>query len=151
MLITVFLYKISCAAKAVHWLTAIYIFTLYAAVNWFYHVIKKLMRVAEYLSSEIKLWNWVWQNDVTLKGFKLVKQNQFAKIYKRNKEKGPQNKFFGFVNHFMKNVKGFNPLSTNITKWSNTLKQFVVKLPTNYLSVTILWDWRLKGQLSFAN
>ena len=28
-----------------------------------------------------------------------------------------------------------NPLSTNPTKWSNTLKQFVGKLPTNYLSV----------------
>ena len=24
-----------------------------------------------------------------------------------------------------------NPLSANITKWSNTLKQFVSKLPTN--------------------
>ena len=30
----------------------------------------------------------------------------------------------------------FNPLSTNITKWSNTLKQFVGKLPTNCLSVS---------------
>ena len=29
----------------------------------------------------------------------------------------------------------FNPLSTNPTKWSNTLKQFVGKLPTNCLSV----------------
>ena len=29
----------------------------------------------------------------------------------------------------------FNPLSANPTKWSNTLKQFVGKLPTNYLSV----------------
>ena len=28
-----------------------------------------------------------------------------------------------------------NPLSTNFTKWSNTLKQFVGKLPTNFLSV----------------
>ena len=28
-----------------------------------------------------------------------------------------------------------NPLSANFTKWSNTLKQFVVKLPTNCLSV----------------
>ena len=28
-----------------------------------------------------------------------------------------------------------NPLSANITKWSNTLKQFVSKLPTNCLSV----------------
>ena len=27
-----------------------------------------------------------------------------------------------------------NPLSANPTKWSNTLKQFVGKLPTNYLS-----------------
>ena len=29
----------------------------------------------------------------------------------------------------------FNPLSANFTKWSNTLKQFVGNLPTNYLSV----------------
>ena len=28
-----------------------------------------------------------------------------------------------------------NPLSTNFIKWSNTLKQFVGKLPTNCLSV----------------
>ena len=32
-------------------------------------------------------------------------------------------------------VSEFNPLSANITKRSNTLKQFVGKLPTNYLSV----------------
>ena len=29
----------------------------------------------------------------------------------------------------------FNSLSANPTKWSNTLKQFVGKLPTNCLSV----------------
>ena len=29
----------------------------------------------------------------------------------------------------------FNPLSANPTKWPNTLKQFVGKLPTNCLSV----------------
>ena len=29
----------------------------------------------------------------------------------------------------------FNPLSSSPTKWSNTLKQFVCKLPTNCLSV----------------
>ena len=29
----------------------------------------------------------------------------------------------------------FNLLSTNFTKWSNTLKQFVAKFPTNCLSV----------------
>ena len=28
-----------------------------------------------------------------------------------------------------------NPLSTNPTKWPNTLKQFVGKLPTNFFSV----------------
>ena len=27
-----------------------------------------------------------------------------------------------------------NPLSANFTKWSNTLKQFVGKLPTNILN-----------------
>ena len=30
-----------------------------------------------------------------------------------------------------------NPLSTNPTKWSNTLKQFVCKLPTNCLSLFV--------------
>ena len=30
---------------------------------------------------------------------------------------------------------GINPLSSNFTKWSNTLKQFVNKLPTNCVSV----------------
>ena len=29
----------------------------------------------------------------------------------------------------------FSPLSANLTKWSNTLKQFVGKLPANCLSV----------------
>ena len=29
----------------------------------------------------------------------------------------------------------FNPLSANPTKWPNTLKEFVSKLPTNCLSV----------------
>ena len=29
----------------------------------------------------------------------------------------------------------FNPLSANFTKWSNILKQFIGKLPTNCLSV----------------
>ena len=70
-----------------------------------------------------------------ISGFELVKQNRFAKIYKRNKEKGLPKIFFGFVNLFMKNVKGSNPLGTNITKWSNAVKQSVGKLPTNCLSM----------------
>ena len=32
-------------------------------------------------------------------------------------------------------ITDFNPLSANPIKWLNTLKQFVSKLPTNYLSV----------------
>ena len=38
---------------------------------------------------------------------------------------------------FQRNLRHtlFNPLSANPTKWSNTLKQFVGKLPTNGLSV----------------
>ena len=32
-------------------------------------------------------------------------------------------------------ITGFNPLSANHTKWSNTLKQFVGNLPKNCLSV----------------
>ena len=32
-------------------------------------------------------------------------------------------------------IESFDSLSANPTKWSNTLKQFVDCLPTNYLSV----------------
>ena len=35
----------------------------------------------------------------------------------------------------MKKYTAFNPLSANTTKWSNTLKHFVGKLPTNCLGV----------------
>ena len=66
LLIAVLLLKISCAAKAVNWLTAIYFFTLYAAVNWSYHVMNNLMRGMEFLSPAIKFWDWFRQNDVTL-------------------------------------------------------------------------------------
>ena len=55
----------------------------------------------------------------------------------------------------------FNPLSANPTKWSNTLKQFVSKLPTNCLSVfdhfVILafkglnWNNLLKVETDFEN
>ena len=34
-----------------------------------------------------------------------------------------------------KMMSEFNPLNAKFTKWSNTLKQFVGKLPTNCLSV----------------
>ena len=34
-------------------------------------------------------------------------------------------------------LRNLNPLSANPTKWSNTLKQFVGKLPTSYLSVFV--------------
>ena len=36
---------------------------------------------------------------------------------------------------FSDNMRFFNPLSANPTKWSNQLKQFVGNLPKNYLSV----------------
>ena len=41
----------------------------------------------------------------------------------------------GKVTACLRSCTGVNPLSANITKWSNTLKQFVSKLPTNCLSV----------------
>ena len=44
--------------------------------------------------------------------------------------------FFFFWKTKKKNKDSFlNPLSGNITKWSNTFKQFVGKLPTNCLNV----------------
>ena len=39
------------------------------------------------------------------------------------------------VFRFLWGIAYFNPLSTNPTKWSNILKQFVGKLPMNCLSV----------------
>ena len=36
---------------------------------------------------------------------------------------------------FLTTHLSLNPLSANPTKWSNTLKQFVGQLPTNFLSV----------------
>ena len=43
-------------------------------------------------------------------------------------------------------ISNLNPLSANATKWSNTLKQFVSKLPTNCLSVFDLFvRFALKG------
>ena len=53
------------------------------------------------------------------------------------------------------NVKDFslNTLSVNPTKWSNTLKQFVDKLPTNCLSVfdhfvRLALKWLKKGSFT---
>ena len=37
--------------------------------------------------------------------------------------------------HFIRSKRSINPLSANPTKWSNTFKQFVSKLPTSCLSV----------------
>ena len=39
------------------------------------------------------------------------------------------------INMFFRSKGRLNLLRANITKWSNTLKQFVAKLPTNCLSV----------------
>ena len=41
----------------------------------------------------------------------------------------------GKVTTCLRSGAGVNPLSTNITKWSNTLKQFISKSPTNCLTV----------------
>ena len=43
--------------------------------------------------------------------------------------------FVEFFDEFFSFVNFIDPLSANITKWLNTLKQFVDKLPTNCLSV----------------
>ena len=47
------------------------------------------------------------------------------------------NDFITFLNsHFwIKVLSGVNPLRANPTKWSNTFKQFVGNLPTNFFSV----------------
>ena len=65
--------------------------------------------------------------------------------------------FFGY-RYTLNKVFVVNPLSTNPTKWLNTLKQFVGKLPTNCLSVfdhfvklvvTGLRHWSSKNLASF--
>ena len=43
--------------------------------------------------------------------------------------------FFRVCQNDKHSSKQLNPLSANATKWSNTLKQFVGKLPMNYLSL----------------
>ena len=46
----------------------------------------------------------------------------------------------------------FNPLSTNPTKWSNTLKQFAGNLPTNCFSVfDHFMKLALKGLIQLRN
>ena len=53
------------------------------------------------------------------------------KLYSQTISKISQMKF-----HMHSDIeKTFNPLSANLTKWSNTLKQFVGNFPTNCLSV----------------
>ena len=42
---------------------------------------------------------------------------------------------FRNINFALFNALNINPLSANPTKWSNTLKQFVGNLPTNFLGV----------------
>ena len=45
-----------------------------------------------------------------------------------------------------------NPFSANFTKWSNTLKQFIGNLPTNYLSMFDDFVFlALKGLRSFSS
>ena len=60
-------------------------------------------------------------------------------FFRKAKSNVPQfkNRKLSFPSYGRKLVKGWfvNPLSTNPTKWSDTLKQFVSKLSTNCLSV----------------
>ena len=42
---------------------------------------------------------------------------------------------FFISSHFFNTTSLFNSLSANFTKWSNTLKQFVGNLTTNFLTV----------------
>ena len=54
--------------------------------------------------------------------------------------------------HSVAQLQPFNPLSANSTKWSNILKQFVRKLPTNCFSVfDDFVGWILDFLHSFAS
>ena len=50
-------------------------------------------------------------------------------------EKQKQNFAFILLAFVRYHILRFNPLSANPAKWSDTLKQFIGKLPTNCLSV----------------
>ena len=61
-------------------------------------------------------------------------------LKKQSKQTWCQSRFMWYKQKFKNKkiktlVAAINPLSANFTKWSNTLKQFVGKLPTNCLSV----------------
>ena len=57
---------------------------------------------------------------------------KFSSLFKQGSLKDPYCTKNALVIDFSLSV---NPLSANPTKWSNTLKQFVGKLPTNCVSV----------------
>ena len=55
--------------------------------------------------------------------------------FKNSKRKKAAKQTTAFYSKKLSEWLFINPLSANPTKWSNTLKQFVNKLPTNCLSV----------------
>ena len=68
-----------------------------------------------------------------------VSKDTYIKLLQDNITKSYKTSNVTLINNIYKEVKAIvaelNPLSTNPTKWSKTLKQFVGKLPTNCLSV----------------
>ena len=60
---------------------------------------------------------------------------RFSPIFFSILQKSTLIKKFQCLPNVKKQITHLNPLSANPTKWSNTLKQFVGKLPTNCLSV----------------
>ena len=66
----------------------------------------------------------------------------------KSRKKEEQSFTFNYVSY----EDVLDPLSTNFTKWSNTLKQFVRKLATNCLSVfDHFWGLVLKGLKRLEN
>ena len=55
-----------------------------------------------------------------------------------------------FVKKWKKADPRVNPLSANLTKWSNTLKQFLGRRIV-WVCLTILWAWRFKGYVDGKN
>ena len=54
--------------------------------------------------------------------------------------------FYAYTFYAIMTIVKFKPLSAYLTKWSNTLKQFVGNGGRIvWVCLTILWDWRLKG------
>ena len=90
--------------------------------------------VPPFILNRVKRWNNLRCNFPALLFFFTLKI--LSKIAFSIEERSFENLYSVFAFFFSSvSIAQFNPLSANFTKWSNTVKEFVRKLPTNCLSV----------------